>query len=515
MEFFLKNFIKESLALYKDGLDFKDDNKIVHNVKVICLCTCLDSKAKPLVQKTKQFNGYNGCCYCKHEGVQVEVGNNNNNNIRYVNLNQDIEMRNNNELRQKMKDKEYGEAVTGVTPFIALPYFDICYGFIIDYLHNLCLGVIKRTTNLWTDSGSHEKEYYIGRFVTEINSRLNQLQPPKVLGRMPRGIIDRIYWKATEWRNWALYYSMIVLKGILEEKYLSHFALLVNSMAILLSNNISEEKLLEAEESLKTFVNNYEDLYGEINMVYNVHLLTHVCEMVRRYGPLWGYSAFVFESTNGHLTKLVNGTVGTANQITKKFITSLKIQKAFISERCTEISPEVKNFCQKVMNFPLTKAFTKVDGVYVSSSNKYIHHPSEIEKKAIEIALGECPNEIIGYLKFLKEGVKYHSSNYKKTKRTNDSFVKVDGDFARIDGIYCIFDRIFIVLKRLKIVFDGMPISEDSSVSHIKPCIIDDKANLLVVPVRNMKKIKKCILLNVNNLNYVMEPVNDIEINSQ
>lgn len=33
----------------------------------------------------------------------------------------------------------------------------------------------------------------------------------------------------------------------------------------------------------------------------NIHLLVHAAEMVRRFGPLWGYSLFPFESKNGFI----------------------------------------------------------------------------------------------------------------------------------------------------------------------------------------------------------------------
>lgn len=40
----------------------------------------------------------------------------------------------------------------------------------------------------------------------------------------------------------------------------------------------------------------------------NVHMLRHIPDCVRNWGPMWAYSCFSFESQNGHLKKLYHGT---------------------------------------------------------------------------------------------------------------------------------------------------------------------------------------------------------------
>ena len=39
----------------------------------------------------------------------------------------------------------------------------------------------------------------------------------------------------------------------------------------------------------------------------NVHLLKHIPDCVRDWGPLWAYSCFSFESMNGHLKRHFHG----------------------------------------------------------------------------------------------------------------------------------------------------------------------------------------------------------------
>ena len=47
---------------------------------------------------------------------------------------------------------------------------------------------------------------------------------------------------------------------------------------------------------------------GDKQVTMNVHLLSHVTNCVRNWGPLWCYSCFQFESMNKEVKKLFRGT---------------------------------------------------------------------------------------------------------------------------------------------------------------------------------------------------------------
>ena len=47
----------------------------------------------------------------------------------------------------------------------------------------------------------------------------------------------------------------------------------------------------------------------------NVHLLSHLTDCVRDWGPLWSYSCFTFESANNSLKKLFHGTKNMSKQV--------------------------------------------------------------------------------------------------------------------------------------------------------------------------------------------------------
>lgn len=48
-------------------------------------------------------------------------------------------------------------------------------------------------------------------------------------------------------------------------------------------------------------------------------------EVARHAGPLWGHSAFVFESGNGHLVRLVTGANAVPSQIVERVFLALQL----------------------------------------------------------------------------------------------------------------------------------------------------------------------------------------------
>ena len=47
----------------------------------------------------------------------------------------------------------------------------------------------------------------------------------------------------------------------------------------------------------------------------NIHLLSHIAECVRNWGPLWAYSCFQFEGMNRELKALYHGTRNMSQQV--------------------------------------------------------------------------------------------------------------------------------------------------------------------------------------------------------
>lgn len=96
------------------------------------------------------------------------------------------------------------------------------------------------------------------------------------------------------------------------------------------------------------YVTEFQALYGEKNMHYNIHLLLHIGKCVKLMGPLWANSLFSFESFNGSLTRLVKGTRGVMSQISQKYSRFKNIPRAIHVYGARE---SVISFCSYLLTY--------------------------------------------------------------------------------------------------------------------------------------------------------------------
>ena len=206
--------------------------------------------------------------------------------------------------------------VKGHSIFAKLLYpFDLIRSFAIDWMHCVCLGVVKYIMRLQMSDGNRDKPFYLGAKKASISRQLLSIKLPDIVGRLPRSVEDLKHWKATELKNWLLHYSVAVLRNKLNALHAFHWSLLVGAIGILCSDSISHEDLRHADSMLQDFVLLMGILYGPTQCTMNIHLLQHLAYYVSRRGPLWAYSCFAFESMNAFIKPLVHGTHHPMEQI--------------------------------------------------------------------------------------------------------------------------------------------------------------------------------------------------------
>ena len=183
-----------------------------------------------------------------------------------------------------------------------------------DYMHCVLEGVTKKLLEKWVKAST--LGCYIGRRLKEVDTQLLKQCPPHDFTRAPRSIKrHRNYWKASEFRNFLLYYSLPLLIDVLSPLYFHHYGLLVCAMHILLQTQVSDTQIQAAQNMLDDFYILLPELYGNHMCVLNMHLLSHMAHFVRLWGPLWTHSAFAFESMNGHITSMIHSRYEIANQL--------------------------------------------------------------------------------------------------------------------------------------------------------------------------------------------------------
>lgn len=175
--------------------------------------------------------------------------------------------------------------------------------FVLDSMHLVYLGVVKRLLHRWIKGPRPTKLSHLQ--VDIISEKLLALQPHVLseFSRKPRSLHDIDRWKATEFRQFVLYTSLVALKSVLDEALYSNFLCLTVVIFMLSNSNLLNHYIDYAEELIAYFVDESVDLYGPSFPVYNVHSLIHIVDDARKFGCLESISSFPFENFLGRLKK--------------------------------------------------------------------------------------------------------------------------------------------------------------------------------------------------------------------
>ncbi|KAK3919799.1 B-cell linker protein [Frankliniella fusca] len=210
------------------------------------------------------------------------------------------------QARKAFFDRKTVKGVVGPSVVSQIPRLDLGTCVLGEYMHGTCLGVTRYFTNIFVNVPGGA--WYIGDKIDEIDNFLECLKPCDYICRLPRKISELFKWKASELRAWLLFYSVIVLSRVMPHNYAQHWMLFVMAIWLLLQDEITDNDLQRSKSMLILFVRDIGRLYGQASYVYNVHQLLHLPLYVKRWGPLWATSAFMFESYNGTIAELIHGT---------------------------------------------------------------------------------------------------------------------------------------------------------------------------------------------------------------
>lgn len=302
LNLFLRNFIDELNDLLKNGFDFNGNHFKIEIHSFIC-----DAPARAFLKCTKTHSGYSSCDKCIEPGEYYKN--------KVVFTSETAQKRTDDSFRKQIDDDHHH----GLSPLIDLP-IDLITSFPTDYMHNICLGVMRKLLNTWV--GGPLNVRLPNRKVQILSQCLINLRPfiPLEFNRKPRSLNELAYWKATEFRTFLIYIGPLVLKDIVDKAIYKNFLLLHVAISILISQkHINDFGIPFARECLLAFINHCKSkLYGLEFAVYNIHLLTHICDDVEIYGPLDEYSAFPFENYLGHLKKLIRSSSNPLQQLHRR-----------------------------------------------------------------------------------------------------------------------------------------------------------------------------------------------------
>ncbi len=183
---------------------------------------------------------------------------------------------------------------------------DMVSGFPLDYMHLVCLGVMRRLLHLWLRLGPLTCRLS-GFQATVLTERLvgAKKNVPMEFACKPRAVREIDRWKATEFRQFLLYTGPVMLKDLLSTEVYKNFLLFFVGIFILCNNSLIGDHIDYASDILRLFVTHFGQLYGPKFLSYNVHCLVHLVEDAKHHSVLDNFSAFQYENHHNKLKRLL------------------------------------------------------------------------------------------------------------------------------------------------------------------------------------------------------------------
>lgn len=284
---FMNDFVQEAITLANTGFDL-DGRHFTAKIS----CFICDTPARGFIKQTKSHTAYFGCERCDQKGKYIKG--------RMTFPATDANKRTDSEFRAETCAAYH----QGTSPVLKLNV-DLVSDFVLDYMHLVCLGVVRRLLIFWMRGPLPVRMTATSiRLISELLCSL-QASIPMEFARKPRSLNEIDRWKASEFRQFLIYTGPVVMKNYLDEEHYRNFQCLSVAIYLLLSPKFCKYYCQFAEKLLIYFVAHASDLYGEEFTVFNVHSLIHLADDVRRFGQLDSISCFPFENFLGKMKKSV------------------------------------------------------------------------------------------------------------------------------------------------------------------------------------------------------------------
>ena len=223
-----------------------------------------------------------------------------------------------------------------------------CFDFVIqlptEYMHLVCLGVVKRLTELTFNVGINRTRITKRKLSStkEFNSLMEKTKSVEEFSRRLRELDFAVY-KAEEFRNLILFFVPHVLECLepsAKERELWLYLCFMIRACVLPDNEFFNVNVQQITNACTKFYKLYEALFGQANCTYSIHVLCCHLLQIRQLGPLTESSAFKFESFYAEVRN--SFTPGTPAPLKQIFETVLL--KRSLSHHSCQKSTEISNY---------------------------------------------------------------------------------------------------------------------------------------------------------------------------
>jgi hypothetical protein len=307
---FLDRFVKEMSHILNNGINIDERKVDVKLNAFVC-----DTLSRIDLKKIVTHNSHNACERCSQFGGYAGG--------HVCLLDTNAPLRSDDDFKNKADITHHKP---GNLPIITNLNVGMVSSFVLDYMHNCCLGVTKRLLVRWKGSRKYETKCHLDNYTQNKFSETIDLLAksiPREFNRKCDGGLKTIsHWKASEFRLFLLYTGMVALKNILPSRMYKHFLHFSFSLRLLLADN-QECNIKSIRSLLINFVLNSQKIYGNSFVSINVHSIIHLPDDYMNFGSLDSVSCFPFES---YLGQYVKGQLTGRNQALKQICRHLSVQ---------------------------------------------------------------------------------------------------------------------------------------------------------------------------------------------
>lgn len=360
LDLFLQDFIQEFNNLHEVGLTVDEKHFTVDIQCFIC-----DTPARAYLKNVKGHMGYSACERCTVNGIPYKK-NETDKKSKVVYPTSECPARTNESFRSQ----DCPEHHNGDTPLVNIPGLDIVLHFVLDFMHLLCLGIMKKFLLYWLQ----DKRYKISpRDKETLSADMENFrnQVPVEFHRKPRRVTHVGMFKATELRFFLLYGGPIVLKNCLSANKYKHFLFLHVACRILCFEKYAVSKNEQAKYYLQMFADAISSEYDVDALVINAHNLIHLADDAKNMKCNLSYiSAFSFENFLGSLKRLLRSRNRPLAQVCRRLSEKFLIQN--------KKNPKLKNTIEILRERKDENGMKHVTKLYFKMSTLTCRQPNNL-----------------------------------------------------------------------------------------------------------------------------------------
>ncbi|CAF1043166.1 unnamed protein product [Brachionus calyciflorus] len=272
--------LKSDLKELELGINVLENEFLI--VKFYVIAGVFDKPARSSILCINSTNGYHSCLKCIQPGKRVNTERGSVHTFPFDQLDPEGPKRTCENytlhLNECLKSGKMCYGIKDKSILNELKYYNGVLNTSIDAMHSVFLGVCKKFFEYWI-SHPISKPCSLKNKISEIDTRTQKITPPSFLKSSARLVSKWRKWRAHDFMNFMLHYSLIVFNGLMNFEYYQNLKLFIVSLECLFSPRIEIENLKKVRNVLHKFVSELSALYDERIMLSGVHELLHLVKI--------------------------------------------------------------------------------------------------------------------------------------------------------------------------------------------------------------------------------------------